>query len=118
MSERAMDLGIELIVEPDVVPKGTVDLRKLDAAPGTPAPARRIGPDGSVSILRQAQDERDTPPLILSEARSAESKEPRPRGVTSELATGVHAKVPAPVPVGLPESVHVEQAAVAPDAAA
>jgi tetratricopeptide (TPR) repeat protein len=48
------DLGLEIVVEPDVVPKGTVDLRALDAAPGTPVPSRRIEPDGRVFPIAPA----------------------------------------------------------------
>src|SRR5579872_7347576 len=46
-------VGIEIIVEPDVVPKGTVDLRSLDAPPGTKPPLRRIEPDGRVYLIER-----------------------------------------------------------------
>jgi tetratricopeptide (TPR) repeat protein len=46
-------VGIEIIVEPDVVPKGTVDLRSLDAPPGTMPPLRRIEPDGRVYLIER-----------------------------------------------------------------
>ena len=38
----------EIVIEPDVVPAGTLDLRTLDAAPGTPIPDVRVEPDGRV----------------------------------------------------------------------
>src|SRR5579883_198888 len=46
-------VGIEIIVEPDVVPKGTVDLRSLDAPPGTKPPLRRVEPDGRVYLIER-----------------------------------------------------------------
>ncbi|MEZ0227066.1 MAG: tetratricopeptide repeat protein [Planctomycetota bacterium] len=49
-AEREL-VGLEIIVEPDVVPKGTVSLKNLDAAPGTPVPRRRIEADGRVFML-------------------------------------------------------------------
>lgn len=40
--------GIELIIEPDVRPKGILDLKQLDAAPGTFPPAMRVSSTGRV----------------------------------------------------------------------
>jgi tetratricopeptide (TPR) repeat protein len=47
------DLGIELFVEPDVVPRGTVDLRSLDAPVGAQPPAVRIERGGRVVRLTE-----------------------------------------------------------------
>ncbi|MBL4847273.1 MAG: tetratricopeptide repeat protein [Planctomycetes bacterium] len=38
----------EIVIEPDVVPLGTVDFRALTAPAGTPAPEVRVEPDGRV----------------------------------------------------------------------
>ncbi|MBI3723177.1 tetratricopeptide repeat protein [bacterium] len=51
MSESQRDQGLEVIVEPGVVPKGTFDLRSLDASPGAVPPRRRVEPDGRVFAL-------------------------------------------------------------------
>src|SRR5256885_2265549 len=60
MSERPNDLGLEVILEPNVVPKGTVDLRGLDAPPGTTAPQRRVESDGRTFMRRVEPDGRVT----------------------------------------------------------
>src|SRR5581483_2554686 len=53
MAERE-SVGLEIVVEPDVVPKGTIDLRRLDAPPGAKPPLRRIEPDGRVFVIEEA----------------------------------------------------------------
>ena len=42
---------LEIVIEPDVVPKGTFDVRSLDAAPGAPAPKVRPSSRGPVVPL-------------------------------------------------------------------
>ncbi len=46
-----MSDDLEIIIEPDVVPRGTVDLRALDAPPGARPPAVRIDASGRVLPL-------------------------------------------------------------------
>jgi tetratricopeptide (TPR) repeat protein len=77
-------VGLEIVVEPDVVPKGTVDLRKLDAPPGTKPPLRRIEPDGSVHMI---------------EAEPALARDGSP---TTTIVRLDSIPAPAPAPVLLP----------------
>jgi tetratricopeptide (TPR) repeat protein len=78
------DLGIELIIEPDVVPAGTVDVRSFDAPPGTPAPDVRVTSEGQVVP-------RERPSKILGPLH------PRVKRGEAELAFSSQAPTAAPV---------------------
>lgn len=96
------DLGIEIVVEPNVVPRGTVDLRSLDAPPGSVPPAVRIEANGRVVRLA---------PASLADA-------PTGALATTAAATAVPATPPPATPAASSSSVHAHQDALALEGAA
>lgn len=107
-----MSDDLEIIIEPDVVPRGTVDLRALDAPPGARPPAVRIDASGRVLPLGLSSQV----DLRTSEERARQpAEEPPPTTVTSASFDPVLAATPDPEPD--PDAVAVAAAVPLPSGA-
>lgn len=97
----ARESGIEIVLEPDVRPRGTVDLRALDAPPGSVPPAVRVTSTGRV-VSREAPSGFSPPISALVTAP------PVPASVT----------LPPPAPRASEGTISAEQLIEAAEAAA
>jgi tetratricopeptide (TPR) repeat protein len=89
-------VGIEIIVEPDVVPKGTINVRGLDAPHGAKPPLRRIEADGRVFMI-----DAPTAPTVVAPT------------VVAKVETKVETPVEPAEPLGLKlrkKSLHSDEA--------
>ena len=99
----------EIVIEPDVVPLGTLDLRTLDAAPGTPVPDVRVEPDGRVVRADAPPPVPVTPRVVVDQEAPTAAPGQIPTLSRAEIARASASEIAeTPTPAGQTSASEIE----------